>query len=417
MPALRPDERPLLQLPTGLSRVKPELYTTIFADVAARSRVVLTRIDETADLPQHASNPGFLGPGVCAECHADYYESCRETAHFRTASAIDADSDHPLSVEVPPRIESGDARLWYRIDEKDGQLFQTVVVDEAGDHYAGSFPVSLTTGSGRHGQTYLSWQGDGLFELPVSYVTPQDAFTHSPGYQRGVANFARPIGPRCLECHTTWFAKVKGAFNRYAIDSAIVGVTCEVCHGPGKAHVAFHRKQPNETEPRHITNPHDLPRERLVDLCSLCHGGGGTRLQAEFSFRPGDKLEAHLKLANDVAEHGVGGVHAANQAARLGLSRCFQMSQMSCTDCHDLHTPEGPPASFARNCLTCHEVERCSEVVRLGASFSDRCVECHMPLRGDDETRFHTDAGDFVPALRDHFISVWPDIAEAVSGK
>ena len=414
MSVLRDGELPLSQLRSGVAHVKPDLYSTIFADLARRSRVVLPHISNEEHLQSDvASNPGYLGPDACAECHPSHYDSCLETAHYQTSSLTVTDS--PLAGDVPARIESGEEKLWYRIDRQNDQLLQSVVVEEDGQNFVRSFPISIITGSGRHGQTYLTWFEDSLFQLPVSHVTAGNTFMHSPGFQPGVANFARPVSARCLECHATWFSQVSDSVNRFSVNDAITGVTCEVCHGPGRDHVAFHHEQPDEDEARHIVNPHSLPRERLIALCSLCHGGAGERLQTAFSFRPGDRLDEHVQLAEDAGEHGPMGVHAANQAARLARSKCFQMTEMSCTDCHDVHTPEGPPASFARNCLSCHETEHCSEVDRLGDAFSERCVDCHMPLRGDDQIRFHTQSGDFVPALRDHFIAIWPDVAKEVA--
>lgn len=413
---LQDGEQPLSRLAGGVTHIRPDLYATILSDVVQRSRVIVPQVPADQDVTaSRDANPGYVGPDACAECHSSYYKSCLETAHFRTASFGVADS--PLGGDVPPQIESGDPSLWYRIDRREEQLLQSVVVEEDGQRFVRSFPVSIVTGSGRHGQTYLSWHEDSLFQLPVSYIGPGESFMHSPGFKPGVANFARPVSARCLECHATWFAQISGTINRFSAGDAIAGVTCEVCHGPGKEHVTFHRAQPDETEARHIVNPHTLSRERLIDLCSLCHGGAGDRLRSPFSFRPGDRLAEHLKLADDAGEHSPMGVHAANQSARLARSKCFQMTQMSCTDCHDVHSPGGTPASFARNCLSCHKSEQCSEVAKQGEAFAERCVDCHMPLRGDNEIRFHTETGDFVPAVRDHFISIWPDVVRDVAGE
>ncbi len=60
--------------------------------------------------------------------------------------------------------------------------------------------IDIVTGSGIKGQTYLYWKGDQLFQLPVSYWTDLKRWITSPGYTEGVANFDRPIVPRCLEC-------------------------------------------------------------------------------------------------------------------------------------------------------------------------------------------------------------------------
>ena len=73
----------------------------------------------------------------------------------------------------------------------------------------------VVVGSGRHGQTYLYWKGDELFELPVSYWTWTHAWINSPGYTDGGVHFNRPIEPRCLECHASWFESLAPPRNRY----------------------------------------------------------------------------------------------------------------------------------------------------------------------------------------------------------
>ena len=52
--------------------------------------------------------------------------------------------------------------------------------------------IDLITGSGMRGQTYLFWQGDRLFELPVSYWSDGHRWINSPGYIDGTADFSRP---------------------------------------------------------------------------------------------------------------------------------------------------------------------------------------------------------------------------------
>ena len=41
--------------------------------------------------------------------------------------------------------------------------------------------------------------------------------------------------PKCVECHTTGFGKPSG-FKDKVSTAALVGVTCENCHGPGSEH-------------------------------------------------------------------------------------------------------------------------------------------------------------------------------------
>ena len=69
---------------------------------------------------------------------------------------------------------------------------------------------------------------------------------------------------RCMECHTTWMEHATGT-NLFRRQGAIMGVTCERCHGPGAAHVEHHRAHPGEKSPSGILNPITLDRERLIE--------------------------------------------------------------------------------------------------------------------------------------------------------
>ena len=230
---------------------------------------------------------------------------------------------------------------------------------------------------------------------------------NSPGYPDGMAIFARPIQPRCLECHSTRFEAVTEAPDnyRYRREGYLLGVTCERCHGPGGDHVDHHREHPQDEDARHIVHPGLLPRERLLNVCAQCHAGGGRPLQPAFSFRPGVPLADYLALEGSEAS-ARRGVHSNNQLPRLAESRCFSESpSMSCVTCHNPHRHEhGDVALFSQRCQKCHEVQDCAVEPRLGDRIGSQCVECHMARVDDHPTRIQSSSGSAAPLIRDHFI-------------
>ncbi len=64
-------------------------------------------------------------------------------------------------------------------------------------------------------QTYLYWKDDLLFELPVSWWVATSQWINSPGYEDGAVRFDRPIYPRCLECHGSYFKSLAPPPNKY----------------------------------------------------------------------------------------------------------------------------------------------------------------------------------------------------------
>ena len=164
----------------------------------------------------------------------------------------------------------------------------------------------MVTGSARKGQTYLFWKGDQLFQLPVTYWTETDSWVNSPSYPDGSPHFDKAIIPRCLECHASYFEWMPPPVNRYRKTSLVLGVTCEKCHGPGRAACC---PPPLEVvrclpeRPEAIVNPASLARDRQIDVCGLCHSGNGTPLQPALSFLPGDVLEDYI----DIPYYSAGG--------------------------------------------------------------------------------------------------------------
>src|SRR5262249_2529328 len=106
-----------------------------------------------------------------------------------------------------------------------------------------SAPLVWLFGSGHHGQTYLYRRTGEWWETRISIfrnfgpaVTPGESEA-TPG------SFSEDLGlripddelPKCFGGHAT-AAVTSGKFNP---ESAIPGVSCEGCHGPGAAHVAL----------------------------------------------------------------------------------------------------------------------------------------------------------------------------------
>jgi hypothetical protein len=183
---------------------------------------------------------------------------------------------------------------------------------------------------------------------------------------------------RCFGCHTT-AASAGGVFDTQAMTP---GVTCEACHGPGRAHVAG--AESGRIRAGTILNPGTLEPADAVDFCGACHA----------SFWD-------VKLAN---EKGV--ARLRSQPYRLQSSRCWTATggeeRITCTACHDVHRPlVREVAAYDGKCLACHAAQGrkptperpaapCPVAVR-------DCTTCHMPKY---------DVPDMHHAFTDHQIRV-----------
>ncbi len=80
---------------------------------------------------------------------------------------------------------------------------------------------------------------------------------------------------KCIKCHVTGFEK-EGGYDPEDPSKYLVGVTCEMCHGPGSRYRLIHRKAGERFERKQK----NTPRQALVDVgeefnfierCNSCH--------------------------------------------------------------------------------------------------------------------------------------------------
>src|SRR5262249_49533477 len=137
----------------------------------------------------------------------------------------------------------------------------------------------------------------------------------------------------------------------------IPNVSCERCHGPGRAHVEAARA--GKTDLKMPFGLDSWTAESQLRLCGQCH-------------RHPDRAPP-------------GGVYPENrQLARfqpVGLmqSKCYTRSggQLSCVTCHDPHARASPDrSSYEAACLKCHESAP-QAVCRVNPTRG--CIDCHMP--------------------------------------
>jgi hypothetical protein len=303
--------------------------------------------------------------------------------------------------------------LYFKMEAKDAGYYETAVTGWGKQLLTRTERIDIVTGSGVRGATYLYWQGDQLYELPVSYWTEGRRWINSPGYEDGSVDFSRPVNPGCLECHATYIRPLSPDpnTNRYDKDSLATGISCERCHGQGAEHVARQKAGSVSAAPngQAILNPAKFSRDRQVDLCALCHNGIQRESTAPaFSYIPGKPLRDYFKpLQIDIAEHP--DVHG-NQVGLLQRSRCYLSSpNMSCSTCHDVHAIEQPAAAYSTKCLTCHQWQSCGVSKTMGSSIANNCIDCHMPVEPTSVIVSETADKVVRATMRNHWIKIYPD--------
>jgi hypothetical protein len=349
------------------------------------------------------SRPDYVGDEACSSCHKEKVESVHATAHYLTSRLPGADSIFGSFASNTNILKTSNPELFFRMDARDDGFFQTSVQGLAPYITSRSERFDLVVGSGGKGQTYLFWKGDQLFQLPVSYWR-EVGWINSPGYRDGVAHFDRPVVPRCLECHGTYFDALPPPPNRYSKAGFVVGITCEKCHGPGRAHVQLYASKTAQPADSAILNPMRFSRERQMDLCAWCHAGHGTPVLPSFSYVPGEPLAKYLDLPQPDPAAAVD-VHGS-QVELLQRSRCYQSSGMTCLTCHDVHMQQHDAAKFSQVCLTCHKPQT-PTFPKQGHQADSDCVACHMLAQETNLIVFDWNGKKVRPTVRSHWIKVY----------
>jgi hypothetical protein len=364
-----------------------------------------------------AARVGYAGDAACIDCHKQQGLSYLHTSHHLTSRLANKESvlgsfasPSNLLMIVDPARSTTQPGLYFNMEAKNGSYYETAVTGWGKDLLTQTERIDIVTGSGVRGVTYLYWNGDRLYELPVSYWTDGHQWINSPGFENGTAKFSRPINPGCLECHSTWIRALSTdpLTNRYERNSLVSGISCETCHGPGAEHIARQKSGTAAAQDQAILNPARFSRDRHVDLCALCHNGiQREALAPAFSYMPGEPLANYFKpLPTDSLEHP--DVHG-NQVGLLQRSRCYLSSpNMTCSTCHDVHSPERSAASYSQKCLTCHQWQSCGVAKTMGHRIPSNCIDCHMPVEPTNVIVSDT-AGKVVRAkMRNHWIKIYP---------
>jgi len=381
--------------------------------VSAKAKAVSSGSRGAAGKKLSIPRSEYVGDEACARCHQDEIDSYDKTAHHITSQVANKNTIVGTFGPGENTMTTTNPNLTFRMDEKGDEFFQTAMWSSAEGSAARTRTerLDLVIVSGGKGQTYLYWRDNQLFQLPVSYSTALHRWIISPGYIEGRADFERPIIPRCLECHATYFKTVfpDPGINLYDTKNFVLGISCERCHGPGRRHEESCSSKSTAHPGGGIVNPAKLSPAGQADVCAQCHGGQGERfLQPAFTYVPGQPLDKYIDLgpidsAKDVDVHG-------KQGQLLMKSQCYQVSKnLTCSTCHDVHKREPDLAAMSQHCLSCHKVKASVTHAKVGEGIAKNCIDCHMPKLESKVVYLDVDGKRVRPRFRTHWIKVYSE--------
>ena len=256
-------------------------------------------------------------------------------------------------------VPSPMAQAMVDINDADEDKVAAVLKADLATAPFGKDKVAFIFGAGRDEQAYLD---KGLMVLPQMWLVREKKWVDTP---------AVDAGQQCLGCHVT-------GYNPKTHASKALGVGCEMCHGPGSAHISTLKK--GETlDPGDIDDAHVR-----AYICGQCHAKGLAKdgvTPFAVDYRPGGDLLALFDLAK------VNGPGRNQQLNDLMTSKHWRKG-IVCDTCHDAHGDTGHPSQLKKPiiemCLTCHAkriTDLPTHLAKVGRkpAADVTCASCHMP--------------------------------------
>ena len=305
--------------------------------------------------------PAHVGSDACVACHEEAAAAWEGSHHalawtWPSPETVVADFDGTAfehdGMVVRFRVEGGAYHV--AVTEKDG-----VTTDYRVHSVAGIEPLQqylLETEPGRLQSFEVVWDTEegGWFHLyPEQDLPPGDGLHWTGPYKTWNA--------RCAECHATGYEKNYDAATRsYASTQAEIGVGCEACHGPGRAHLAWAEDTTQEAPEAYGFSQPFATTEATIQQCATCH----SRREAHDDASPLPGTPYHdaygLALLRPGAYHADGQILDEVYVTGSFLQSKMYAAGVECLDCHDAHTAE------------------------LVADGNAVCTQCHSPAGNPD---------------------------------
>jgi hypothetical protein len=353
----------------------------------------------------------YAGSDKCLNCHKSISSSYAHTAHFLSTRIADDSTVMGNFLRDSNKLFVNDSTR-IMMEKRDSGLYQVLYIN---NKQIIALRFDLVMGAVK-GQTYLSWHDNGLFQLPVSYISALHRWSSSPGYALAGLNFSRSITKDCFECHSSFANRdEKGLLDfRENPESWVFNIDCERCHGPAATHVRFHEDNPNEKKSMFIVPFRSLSRQQRIDLCAVCHSGNNNiLLRSRFAFKMGDSLSSYMIPLSD-RNHQFD-VHG-NQTQLLSQSKCYKLSNLECSSCHNTHVSErGFVKIYNEHCQGCHSPGKhfCTIATDSNIVFlKNNCTRCHMPEQASGVIRVQAAANStqaISTMVVNHRIAIYPE--------
>lgn len=346
---------------------------------------------------------GFVGSQSCTACHAEATQAWKDSHHawaWRTPTQDsvlgDFENTSFLHDGVETRFSKRDGRFLVETEGPSGKTEQFEVHSTVGVTPLQQYLIETAPGQLQSFDVVWDSEKRQWYHLyPDQKLPAKDGFHWTGPYKNWNA--------RCADCHATGYEKNYDPRSKsYQSHQSEIAVTCEACHGPAEAHVAW-AKDPEsfqDTDWQGVDNqgltfnfqPEDAQAE--IELCAACHA---RRSQlTDSSPLAGTPFDDSYRLA--LLREGLYFADGQIQD-EVYVTGSFLQSKMyargvRCTNCHEPHSGQLRAQGDAI-CTQCHNPLGNTDFPTLPKAQYDssehhfhdvnseaaRCTSCHMPER------------------------------------
>lgn len=350
------------------------------------------------------NSAAYAGSESCRKCHRAEYDLWRHSHHALAERWIQPKLDK-AAFSPTRRFKAGSLTNTIRIHNGQYQIvtlgFNTNIAPYRVVRVIGDDPV----------EQFLTPYIGGRFQVQeVSYNPESNQWFDVYGNQnRQPGEWGHWTGrgmnwnSRCAECHNTDLKKnYNPVTDSYHTTMAEMGVSCEACHGPLKAHVEWQEAHPHSKLPDPTIKP--FSKTQWLDTCGTCHS---RNVDLTGDFKPGHSFFNHydLEILDDSERwYPDGQVHDEDYEFVSFLSSKMYQAGVTCMDCHNPHS--GKTILTGNNlCMRCHngsypkapKINIVEHTHHLPTSPGNLCVNCHMPVTVYMQCQPRRDHGFTIP--------------------
>jgi len=243
----------------------------------------------------------------------------------------------------------------------------------------------------------LIWMLGALLLSSLAFAAPGDRPAGNQAKQTAAAEFVG--SDTCATCHEE-VAKgfATNPHTKMALMHGDKGITCENCHGAGKAHVD------GGGDISKIFNPAKAPAKDVDARCLSCHAGQHANFERSAHAKSNVScISCHSIHASGEPDHLLKASQPtlcfqchADQKAQFSMPFHHKVNEgvTNCSDCHDPHgtfNRSNLKSTADQNaiCTKCHTETRGPFVFEHTPVKAEGCVSCHTP-HGSQNARLLT---------------------------